>query len=109
MKKVGPQTLRHFAGRLLNIHPALLPKFGGRGMYGRRVHEAVLAAGERETGATIHLVDVEAAHGRIVAQCRVPVLAGDTPDALAARVLEREHAFLVETLAGIASGAVTLG
>ena len=108
LKKLGPQTLRRFAGRVLNIHPALLPRFGGQGMYGRRVHEAVLAAGERETGVTIHLADDEYDHGRIVAQCRVPVLAGDTVDALAERVLEREHAFLVETLARVVSGAVTL-
>src|ERR687898_1894818 len=109
LKLVPANVIAAYRGRIINVHPALLPVFGGRGMYGRRVHEAVLAAGERETGATIHLVDEEYDHGRIVAQCRVPVLAGDTPDALAARVLEREHAFLVETLAGIASGAVTLG
>jgi len=108
LKKLGPQTLRHFAGRVLNIHPALLPKFGGSGMYGRRVHEAVLAAGERETGVTIHLADAEYDHGRIVAQCRVPMLSGDTVESLAARVLDREHAFLVETLAAIVSGAVKL-
>lgn len=108
LKKLGPQTLRHFAGRVLNIHPALLPKFGGQGMYGRRVHEAVLAAGERETGVTIHLADDEYDHGRIVAQCRVPVLPGDTVDSLAGRVLELEHTFLVETLAAIVSGAVKL-
>lgn len=108
LKKLGPQTLRHFAGRVLNIHPALLPKFGGQGMYGRRVHEAVLAAGERETGVTIHLADDEYDHGRIVAQCRVPVLPGDTVESLAGRVLELEHTFLVETLAAIVSGAVKL-
>jgi phosphoribosylglycinamide formyltransferase-1 len=94
--------------RVLNIHPALLPKFGGQGMYGRRVHETVLAAGERETGVTIHLADDEFDHGRIVAQCRVPVVPGDTVESLAARVLDLEHAFLVETLAAIVSGAVKL-
>jgi len=108
LKKLGPQTLRHFAGRVLNIHPALLPKFGGQGMYGRRVHEAVLAAGERETGVTIHLADDEYDHGRIVAQCRVPVLPHDTVESLAERVLDLEHVFLVETLAAIVSGAVKL-
>jgi phosphoribosylglycinamide formyltransferase 1 len=108
LKKLGPQTLRHFAGRVLNIHPALLPKFGGQGMYGRRVHEAVLAAGEHETGVTIHLADDDYDRGRIIAQCRVPVLAGDTVDSLAERVLEREHVFLVETLARVVSGALTL-
>jgi phosphoribosylglycinamide formyltransferase-1 len=108
MKRLGPLTLERFEGRVLNIHPALLPKFGGQGMYGRHVHEAVLAAGERETGITIHLVDAEYDHGRVVAQCRVPVLAGDSVESLAQRVLAREHEFLVETLAGIVSGAVAL-
>jgi phosphoribosylglycinamide formyltransferase 1 len=109
LKKLGPRTLRHFAGRVLNVHPALLPRFGGRGMYGRHVHEAVLAAGERETGVTVHLVDDEYDHGRIVAQCRVPIEAGDTVESLAARVLAREHVFLVDTLARIVTGEVTLG
>jgi phosphoribosylglycinamide formyltransferase-1 len=108
LRKLGPRTLRHFAGRVLNIHPALLPKFGGRGMYGRRVHEAVLAAGERETGVTIHLADEEYDQGRMVAQCRVAVRSDDTVESLAARVLEREHSFLVETLARIVSGEVRL-
>jgi phosphoribosylglycinamide formyltransferase 1 len=108
LKRLGPQTLRHFDGCVLNIHPALLPKFGGQGMYGLQVHEAVLAAGERETGVTIHLVDDDYDHGRIVAQCRVPVVAGDTVESLAARVLEREHAFLVDTLARIVSGELAL-
>ncbi len=81
-----------FAGRTLNIHPALLPRFGGRGMYGRHVHEAVLAAGERESGCTVHLVDDQYDHGPIVAQARVPVRPGDTPASLAERVgtAERE-------------------
>jgi phosphoribosylglycinamide formyltransferase 1 len=108
LKKLGPQTLRHFAGRVLNVHPALLPKFGGPGMYGRHVHEAVLAAGERETGVTIHLADAEYDHGPILAQCRVPVLADDTVDSVAARVLAREHVFLVETLAQIVAGTLRL-
>jgi phosphoribosylglycinamide formyltransferase-1 len=108
VKKLGPQTLRRFPNRVLNVHPALLPKFGGQGMYGRHVHEAVLAAGERETGVTIHLADGEYDHGRILAQCRVPVVATDTVDSLSARVLEREHAFLVETLGRIVSGEIAL-
>ena len=108
MKKLGPRTLTRYRHRVLNIHPALLPRFGGQGMYGARVHEAVLAAGERETGVTIHVVDAEYDHGPIVAQCRVPVTSGDTPATLAERVLAREHAFLVETLEGIATGALKL-
>jgi phosphoribosylglycinamide formyltransferase-1 len=91
LRKVGAPLLRAYAGRLLNIHPALLPKFGGPGMYGRRVHEAVLAAGEKESGCTVHVVDEEYDHGEPLLQSRVPVLPGDTPDALAARVLEQEH------------------
>lgn len=89
--KVEPNFIRRFPGRILNIHPALLPKFGGKGMYGHFVHEAVLAAGEAESGCTVHLVDEEFDHGPVLAQARVPVLAGDTPTKLAARVLEQEH------------------
>ncbi|WP_246132040.1 phosphoribosylglycinamide formyltransferase [Paenibacillus hemerocallicola] len=108
MKKLGPRTLRTFAGRIVNLHPSLLPKFGGHGMYGRRVHEAVLAAGERETGVTVHLVDSEYDEGPIVAQSRVPVMADDTVETLAERVLRREHEFYVETLQRIAGGDIVL-
>jgi phosphoribosylglycinamide formyltransferase-1 len=108
MKKLGPRTLEAYAGRILNIHPALLPKFGGRGMYGERVHEAVLAAGEKETGVTVHLVDGGYDTGRILAQCRVPVEEGDTVTSLRARVLAREHSFFVETLDKIAKGETKL-
>ena len=101
MKKIGPAVLSAYAGRIINIHPALLPRHGGPGMYGRRVHEAVLAAGDSETGVTIHLVDEEYDHGHILAQTRLPVLKGDTVDSLAARVLRREHEFLVETIEGL--------
>ncbi|MBW2623346.1 MAG: phosphoribosylglycinamide formyltransferase [Deltaproteobacteria bacterium] len=98
MKKIGLKTLDRFQGKILNIHPALLPKFGGEGMYGTSVHEAVLASGDKETGVTIHLADGEYDTGPIVAQTRVPVLEGDTVESLASRVLDREHTFLVETL-----------
>lgn len=81
---------RDYEGRVLNIHPALLPKFGGKGMYGHHVHEAVIAAGESESGCTVHVCDNEYDKGRIVLQRRCPVLPGDTPDALAARVFEQE-------------------
>ena len=108
MKLLGPRTTAAYRGRILNTHPALLPKYGGRGMYGARVHEAVLAAGETETGVTVHLVDEEYDHGEIVAQCRVRVEQGDTVESLSARVLEREHEFLVETLRAIASGRIQL-
>ncbi|OGU04360.1 MAG: phosphoribosylglycinamide formyltransferase [Gemmatimonadetes bacterium GWC2_71_10] len=95
LKLVPPAVVRAFTGRMLNIHPALLPAFGGAGMYGRRVHEAVLAAGARLTGPTVHLVDEHYDRGTIVAQWPVPVKAGDTPDTLAARVLAAEHRLLV--------------
>jgi phosphoribosylglycinamide formyltransferase-1 len=108
MKKVGPQTIDRFPGRIVNIHPALLPKFGGVGMYGMHVHRAVLDAGDEVTGITVHLVDQEYDRGPIVAQCEVKVLEGDDADTLAARVLEREHAFYVETLCRIVSGELDL-
>jgi phosphoribosylglycinamide formyltransferase-1 len=79
-----------YRGRVLNIHPALLPKYGGQGMYGHHVHEAVLAAGETESGCTVHLADHEYDHGPILVQKRVPVLPGDTPETLAERVFEAE-------------------
>lgn len=77
-------------GRVVNIHPALLPEFGGPGMYGHHVHEAVLAAGRRESGCTVHLVDAQYDHGQTILQRRCPVLPGDTPDTLAARVFTEE-------------------
>jgi phosphoribosylglycinamide formyltransferase-1 len=108
MRKVGPRVLAAYARRVLNIHPALLPRHGGKGMYGIRVHEAVLAAGERETGVTVHLVDEVYDHGPIVAQARVPVQPGDTPEALQARVLQTEHRLYPETLRRIALGEIDL-
>jgi phosphoribosylglycinamide formyltransferase 1 len=104
MKKLGPRTLSAFGGRILNSHPALLPRFGGKGMFGRAVHEAVLAAGETETGITIHQVDEEYDHGAIVAQCRLPVLRSDDIEKLAARSLAREHDFWIETLRDLVKG-----
>ena len=108
MKKLGAEVLAAYEGRILNIHPSLLPKFGGQGMYGMRVHEAVLAAGERESGATVHLVDEEYDHGRVLAQEKVPVQAGDTPEALQKRVLAAEHRLYAATLARIAAGEIPI-
>jgi phosphoribosylglycinamide formyltransferase-1 len=108
LRKLGTQTLQWYRNRILNIHPALLPQFGGQGMYGNKVHEAVLAAGEKETGVTIHLVDEEYDHGAIIAQYRAPVLASDTVESLAQRVLVREQSFLVETLGKIIAGTLVL-
>lgn len=108
MKKLPPKTLAEFRGRVLNIHPALLPKYGGQGMYGMAVHEAVIASGDKETGVTIHVVTEEYDRGPIVAQAKHPVLEHDTPESLRLRVLELEHEFLVETLSAIANGNVKL-
>jgi len=94
LRLVPSDVIARFRGRIINIHPALLPSFGGKGMYGRRVHEAVLASGARESGATVHLVDEVYDRGAILGQARVPVFPGDDPERLAARVLEVEHRLL---------------
>ena len=98
LRKLGPVTLEAFRDRILNIHPSLLPRFGGNGMYGRRVHEAVLAAGETESGASVHLVDEEYDHGTVLAQVRVPVLRSDTPETLERRVMFAEPGLYVDLL-----------
>ena len=98
LRKLGRRTLEAFQGRILNIHPALLPKFGGQGMYGRKVHEAVIAAGETVSGITIHLVDEEYDHGKIIAQREVPVLPGDSVDDLQQRITQAEPPFFVDVL-----------
>ena len=103
LKKLGPQTLRQFSPRILNIHPALLPRHGGVGMYGLNVHRAVLAAGDRISGPSIHLVEGEYDTGRVLAQLEVPVLPKDTADSLAARVLEAEHTLLPRVVQQIAA------
>jgi phosphoribosylglycinamide formyltransferase 1 len=108
MKKLGPLLLSHYRGRILNTHPALLPKFGGHGMYGMRVHEAVLRAGESESGSSVHLVEAEYDTGRVLAQAAVPVMPGDTPETLAARVQERERRLVVTVLGQVASGELPL-
>ncbi len=94
LKLVPSSVIARYRGRIINIHPALLPDFGGQGMYGRRVHQAVLDSGARESGATVHLVDEAYDHGATLAQARVPVLPGDTPERLAERVLQQEHRLL---------------
>ena len=108
MRKLGPITLARFRDRILNIHPALLPKHGGQGMYGARVHAAVVAAGERESGATIHLVDAEYDHGATLAQARVAVLPDDTAADVEAKVRAVEPGLYVETLASILDGRISL-
>ena len=108
MKKLGSATLREYKGKILNIHPSLLPKYGGVGMYGKYVHEAVLNNKDSTTGVTIHLVDEEYDTGKVINQCTVNVLENDTVETLSQRVLDKEHDFLVETLVKISSGAIVL-
>jgi phosphoribosylglycinamide formyltransferase-1 len=105
LKLVPAAVIARYRDRIVNVHPALLPAFGGRGMYGHHVHEAVLASRARESGATVHLVDEVYDRGRILAQARVPVLPGDTAETLAARVLGVEHRLLpAVVLAAAAAG-----
>jgi formyltetrahydrofolate-dependent phosphoribosylglycinamide formyltransferase len=104
LKRVPSRVVRRYPGRILNIHPALLPRHGGKGMYGERVHRAVLAAGESRSGASVHLVDEEYDRGPVVAQRQVAVLPDDTPASLAARVLEVEHRLLPEVVVAVAEG-----
>ena len=106
LKKLGPSILKAYENRVFNIHPSLLPKYGGKGMYGINVHEAVIKAEETETGITIHRVNDEYDSGEIVAQRKVPVKSGDTAEILAARVLEQEHIFIVEVLSEIIGGNI---
>ena len=91
LKRIPPAVVQEYSGRIINIHPALLPAFGGEGMYGARIHEAVIASGAHETGVTVHLVDNEYDRGPILAQWRVPIEKSDTAESLAARVLAVEH------------------
>jgi len=94
LKQVPAEVVASYRGRIINVHPALLPRHGGPGMYGTRVHEAVLAAGDAESGATVHLVTEEYDRGPVLGQARVPVLRSDNAESLAARVLELEHRLL---------------
>ncbi len=98
MRKVPDAVVAAFPERMLNIHPALLPKFGGEGMYGIHVHTAVLGSGETTSGATVHFVNEEYDKGKILLQRTVPVLPDDTPETLAARVLECEHRLYPDAL-----------
>jgi phosphoribosylglycinamide formyltransferase 1 len=108
LKFIPAEVTRHYSGRMLNVHPSLLPSFGGKGMYGRRVHEEVIRSGLRITGVTVHFVNDEYDRGPVVAQWPVPVLPGDTPDTLAMRVLGVEHILYPRAVSAIARGAVVL-
>ncbi|HKS06996.1 MAG TPA: phosphoribosylglycinamide formyltransferase [Gemmatimonadaceae bacterium] len=108
LRFVPNDVTRAFRGKIINVHPALLPAFGGPGMYGHHVHEAVLKAGVRETGATVHFVDEVYDRGAIIAQARVRVEPGDTVDTLATRVLAKEHELYPRVLAALCAGTVHL-
>jgi len=99
MLKIPAPVIERYPQRIINIHPALLPKYGGKGFYGTRVHEAVLEGGEEESGCTVHYVTEEYDDGPIIAQKRVPVKEADDPETLAARVLEQEHRLLPKVVA----------
>lgn len=107
LRRLGPLTLSAFEGRILNVHPALLPKFGGAGMYGRRVHEAVIAAGEGVSGASVHLVDEVYDRGPVLARAETPVSAEDSAESLERRVMALEGRLLVEVLRQLAEGDPT--
>lgn len=102
MKRLGPVTLAAFDRRIINSHPSLLPKFGGVGFYGRRVHEAVVAAGETQSGISVHYVDADYDTGPVIDQCVVPVLPDDTAETLERRVKAREIGFLAKVIADLA-------
>lgn len=106
LKRVPVEIVRRYRNRILNIHPALLPAHGGKGMYGERVHAAVLRAGEKVSGASVHLVDEEFDRGPVVAQEMIAVVPGDTPATLAARVLEVEHRLLPAVVIAAAEGRI---
>ncbi|NOY05734.1 MAG: phosphoribosylglycinamide formyltransferase [Chlorobi bacterium] len=108
MKKVPPDVVNIYANRITNIHPALLPAFGGKGMYGLNVHKAVLESGARITGVTVHIVTNDYDVGPIVAQECIPVWDGDTPESLASRVLELEHRLYPEALQLFAQDRITV-
>lgn len=108
IKKIGSETLSAFKGRVLNIHPALLPQYGGKGMYGIHVHKAVISAGEKETGVTIHIVDGAYDEGAVIARRTVKIDDADTPESLAKKVLRVEHILYPETVQKIIDGSIIL-
>ena len=108
MKQLHPRVIAAYRHRIINIHPALLPKYGGKGMYGMHVHDAVVAHNEKVTGATVHVVDEEFDRGAVVLQKEVPVLPGESPEEVAAKVLDVEHEILPRALQLFAEGKVTV-
>jgi len=108
LRKLGPATLAAYENRVLNIHPALLPKYGGQGMYGRRVHEAVAASGDAVSGASVHIVDGDYDHGPLVATLEIALAPGDDAAAIEAKVMAAEPMFFVDVLRRLATGALVL-
>lgn len=108
MKKLAVEIIKRFRNRIINIHPALLPSFSGKGMYGMRVHEAVITSGAKKSGATIHIVDEEYDRGPIVLQRSIDVAEDETPETLAAKVLEVEHQLYPEAIRLFAEGKVNI-
>ncbi len=108
MKHVSGEIINAYRNRILNIHPALLPKYGGKGMYGRYVHEAVLRSDDNESGATVHVVSSVYDEGRILAQCKVPRYPNDTVETLSDRVLQFEHILYSQVLRDIKLGLIDL-
>ncbi|HAD82057.1 MAG: phosphoribosylglycinamide formyltransferase [Candidatus Edwardsbacteria bacterium RIFOXYD12_FULL_50_11] len=109
MRIFSPFFIDHYPGRIINIHPALLPAHGGKGFYGHKVHQAVLASGDKISGCTVHFVDQEVDHGPTILQRTVPVLPEDTADSLADRVLKEEHLAYSQAIALIARGELKIG
>jgi len=105
MKKIGPRTLESYAGQIINVHPSLLPRHGGKGMYGRAVHEAVLASGDHVSGASVHVVTAEYDEGPVIGRRVVAVEPDDTVESLSRRVLMAEHLLLPEVVQDLAVGA----
>ena len=108
LRRIPAVVVSRWRNRILNVHPALLPAHGGQGMYGQRVHQAVLEAGDATSGASVHLVDEEYDRGPVVARAEVPVEPGDTPATLAARVLEVEHRLLPAVVVAAAEGRIRI-
>ncbi|MBD3169558.1 MAG: phosphoribosylglycinamide formyltransferase [candidate division Zixibacteria bacterium] len=107
LKKIPDTVIDNYPRRIINIHPALLPKFGGKGFYGMRVHKAVLQSGEKESGVTVHFVDNKYDHGEIIYQQKVPIKEDDTPETLSERVLAVEHQVLPRVIGMIAEGKIS--
>ncbi|MDD4494611.1 MAG: phosphoribosylglycinamide formyltransferase [Eubacteriales bacterium] len=109
LKKIGVDVLRKYHNRIFNIHPALLPKYGGKGMYGMNVHHAVINTKDTISGITVHRVNEEYDEGEIVAQTTVTVAQNETAESLAEKILHREHTFIIEVINKIIDGSILLG